>query len=97
MTNTDPRTSVCSLDVVFSKLPKFHTSHEQTGRPHSGKMILFSAGLSMDFQHQRIVFAEGWGGGSVLELVRDERHLCPGRAEVNTLPRSRLELEQASV
>lgn len=37
------------------------------------------------------------GGGSVLELVRDERHLCPGRAEVNTLPRSRLELEQASV
>lgn len=51
----------------------------------------------MDFQHQRIVFAEGVGGGSVLELVRDERHLCPGRAEVNTLPRSRLELEQASV
>lgn len=66
-------------DGIAQKPPKFHTSHEQAGRPHSGKTILFFAGLLTHFQHQGTVFRKK--KNLLWKLVRDERCLWPEKAE----------------
>lgn len=82
---------------VVQNLPNSTPVTNRQADPTMGKQFLFSAGLSTDFQHQRIVFTGVCVWGLFWRLERDERHLCPGRAEASTLPRSRLEVGQASM